>query len=86
MKRNCFNDLSLELKGKIVDEFASALLSIEYYDYRIDLFALNSIFIERYQHIESGNVEKIREAEYRDLDKYLSRIVIGNLKRHLAKH
>ncbi len=86
MKTNCFNDLSLELKGKIIDEFATALLSIEYYDYRIDLFALNAILIERYQRIESGEIEKIHEAEYRDLDKYLSRIVIGNLKKHLEKY
>jgi hypothetical protein len=85
MKKNCFNDLSLELKSKIVEEFAIPLLSIEYYDYRLDLFALNAMLIERFENIDSRQVEKISQAAYRDLDKYLSRIVIGNLKKHLQK-
>jgi len=86
MKKPCFNDLSPALKSKIIDEFATPLLSIEYYDHRIDLFELNSMLIERYENIDSLEIEKIHQADYRDLDKYLSRIAIGNLKKHLAKN
>ena len=83
MKKTYFNDLSPELKSKIIDEFATPLASIEYYDHRVDLFALNALLIERYQNIASGEIENIAQAEYADLDKYLSRIVIGNLKKGL---
>lgn len=85
MKKNCFGDLSLELKGRIIEDFATPLMSIEYYDYRIDLFNLNTTFIERYQNIDSGKIEKITEANYHDLDKYLSRIVVGSLKKNLKR-
>lgn len=77
MKRTYFNDLSLELKERILVEFATPLLSIEYYDHRIDLYALNALFVERYENIATGKVEKIVQAEYTDLDKFLSQIMIG---------
>lgn len=83
MKKTYFNDLSLELKSKIITEFATPLASIEHYDHRIDLFALNSLLIERFENISTGEIEKIAQAEYADLDKYLSRFVIGNLKKGL---
>lgn len=86
MKKTSFNDLSLELRTSIVDEFASPLLSIEYYDYRADLFSLNSLLIERYQNIETEEVERIFVAEYADLDKYLSQIMIGRLKKSLEEN
>ncbi len=86
MKKTSFNDLSLELRTSIVDEFASPLLSIEYYDYRVDLFSLNSLLIERYQNIETEEVERIFVAEYADLDKYLSQIMIGRLKKSLEEN
>jgi|GEM_PF-2332807 hypothetical protein len=79
MKTKSFNDLSLELKSKVVTEFATPLLSIEFYDFRIDLFTLNSMFIERYQNIATGEIERITEATFGDLDKYLGQIVIGDL-------
>ena len=69
-----------------MDEFASPLLSIEYYDYRVDLFSLNSLLIERYQNIETEEVERIFVAEYADLDKYLSQIMIGRLKKSLEEN
>ena len=81
MKSSCFNDLSLSLKRKIIREFATPVVSIEYYDHRIDLFSLHTSLIECYQNISTGLIEKITEANYHDLDKYLSRIVIGNLIR-----
>jgi hypothetical protein len=85
MKTSCFNDLSLTLKRKIIREFATPVVSIEYYDHRIDLFSLHTSLIECYQNISTGMIEKISEASYRDLEKYLSRIMIGNLKLNLKK-
>lgn len=82
MKNSSFNDLSPDLKHKIVEEFATPVVSLEYYDYRIDLFELNSHLIEQYQHIETGRIERITEATYADLDKYLGQIIIGNLMKH----
>jgi hypothetical protein len=86
METSSFNKLSLHLKAKVIHEFASPVLSIEYYDHRINLFALNSSLIEHYQNLETGRVDKIAEAGYHDLDKYLSRIVIGSLKINLKNH
>ncbi len=85
MNKTSFNDLSLEVKHKILGEFASHVLSIEHYDYRVDLFALDSLLIERYQNIETGAVEAIALCGYAGLDKYLSQIMIGRLKKSLEE-
>lgn len=84
-KKPNFDDLSLELKETIVREFASSILSLEYYDHRVDLFALNSLLIERYEKIETGELVKIVQATYADLDKYASQIMIGRLKKALKE-
>jgi len=80
MKEARFNELTLVDKAWLVSEFGELLLSIEYYDHRIFLFSLNSHFVEMYQNIESRQIEKICVAGYKELDKYLSRILIGSLK------
>ena len=80
MKAARFNELTLVDKAWLVSEFGDLLVSIEYYDYRIFLFSLNAHFIEMFQNIDSRQIEKISVASYKDLDKYLSRILIGSLK------
>lgn len=80
MKAARFNELTLVDKAWLVSEFGELLVSIEYYDYRIFLFSLNSHLIEMFQNIDSRQIEKISVASYKDLDKYLSRILIGSLK------
>jgi hypothetical protein len=80
MKAARFNELTLVDKAWLVSEFGDLLVSIEYYDYRIFLFSLNSHFVEMHQNIDSTQIEKICIASYKDLDKYLSRILIGSLK------
>lgn len=80
MKAARFNELTLVDKAWLVSEFGDLLVSIEYYDYRIFLFSLNSHLIEMFQNIDSRQIEKISVASYKDLDKYLSRILIGSLK------
>lgn len=80
MKAARFNELTLVDKAWLVSEFGDLLVSIEYYDYRIFLFSLNSHLIEMFQNIDSRQIETICVASYKDLDKYLSRILIGSLK------
>lgn len=83
MKAGQFDELKLRDKAWLVQEFGSHILSIEYYDYRIHLFSFNSDFVELYYHIGRKRVEKIVIAKYGDLDKYLSRIVIGSIRKIL---
>jgi hypothetical protein len=40
---------------------------------------MGPLFIEQWENIDTNRVEKIVQAGYRDLDKYLSRIVISDL-------
>jgi hypothetical protein len=71
-----FNDLSMHNKILLVDDLATLVCSIEYYDHRIYLYSLNDLFIESYHNIDTGEIEKICTAAYAGLDKYLSRITL----------
>jgi len=81
MRQVTFNELSLTDKALLVAEFGSYLESIEFYDFRIHLFSLNANFIEVYYNILTRQIERIILADYNELDKYLSRIVIRSLKK-----
>ena len=83
MKTPGFNNLPLALKADLIHDQGRLVLSIEHYDYRIDLYAIDGLFVEQYENIETRQIEKITMASYHDLDKYLSRIVIGSLKKGL---
>ena len=80
MRPTRFNELTLADKAWLVSEFGALLLSIEYYDHRIHLYSLHTHLIEMYENIETGKVERFSVAGYQDIDKYLSRIIIGSLK------
>ncbi len=80
MKDRTFDDLSLVDKAWLIHEFAETIMSIEYYDERIFLYGLNGHFIELYYNIETRQIHRISLANYSDLDKYLSRILITSLK------
>lgn len=71
-----FNDLSMHDKEVLVNDFATELCSIEFYDHRINLYALGSLLIEAYHNIETGSIDRIMTANYGDLDKFLTRIRI----------
>jgi hypothetical protein len=71
-----FNDLSNSDKMLLVEDMGIHLSSIEYYDHRIHLYAMNSMLVEVYLNIETKEVERITVAAYSDLDKFLSRILI----------
>jgi hypothetical protein len=71
-----FNDLSMHDKRVLVEDFSTELCSIEFYDHRIHLYALDSLLIEAYHNIDTGEIERITVASYGDLDKFLTRIRI----------
>jgi hypothetical protein len=74
MREIHFNDLSMHDKTLLVTDFATELCSIEFYDHRIYLYSLNSLFIEAYHNIETREIERIAVAKYSDLDKFISRV------------
>lgn len=80
MKQIRFNELPLTDKALLVTEFASFLQSIEFYDYRVHLYNLNNHFVEVYYNITTRQVERISLANYDELDKYLPRIILQNLR------
>jgi hypothetical protein len=82
MRSLSFNELAMSDRAWITYEFGDFLMSIEYYEYRIFLFSLQSQFIELYQNIDTRQIEKIEALPYCALDKYLNRILIANLKRN----
>ena len=79
MKDLAFDALVLKDKLTLVNDFASEIMSIEFYDHRIRLYSLNSILIESYQNIETRQIEQIHSLTRGDLDKYLSQITISAL-------
>jgi hypothetical protein len=78
-KKLSFNELSLTDKALIMAEFGDYLESIEYYDYWIHLYSLQNQFVEIYYNCRSRQIEKMLMLEYKDLDKYLNRIVIDKV-------
>ncbi len=81
MRHVKFNELPLTDKALIMAEFGHYLESIEFYDYWVHLYSLNSNFIEIYYNINTRQIDKISMVSYCDLDKYLSRIVIHTIPR-----
>lgn len=83
MRQVKFNELPLPDKALLMAEFGTYLESIEFYDFWIHLYSLHSHFIEVYYNTHTRQIEKIAMAEYEDLDKYLSRIVIRQVPRRI---
>jgi hypothetical protein len=79
MRQVPFNELSMKHKVVLIEDFSEELASIEFYEHRIKLFALDSLFIEAYQNIETKEIDRITLAEYGDLDKYLPWITLSSL-------
>jgi hypothetical protein len=80
MKNIRFNELPITDRALLVAEFAGFLQSIEFYDYRVHLYNLNNHFVEVYYNITTRAVERISLATYDDLDKFLPRIILPNLR------
>lgn len=80
MKTSHFDRLSMHNKTLLIDDMATALGSIVHYDHRIYLYSLNSLFIEAWHNLDTGNVERINVVTYADLDKFLTRIRLQPLQ------
>jgi hypothetical protein len=74
--KNAFDILSLHDKKLLIEDMAIMVASIEHYDHRINLYALNRLFIEAYQNIDTRIIERITVADSTDLDKFLARITL----------
>ena len=83
MELNSFNNLSLPDRASLIGEYGKLLTSMEYYGVRVYLFSLNSSLVEIFENVETRQITEITIATYDALDKYLSRILIGNLKTRL---
>jgi hypothetical protein len=82
MRQIKFNELPLTDKALLMAEFGTYLESIEHYDYWIHLYALHANFIEIYYNIHTRQIDRISMVEYKDLDKYLNRIVIHGIRKY----
>jgi len=74
-----FNELSIRDKALLLEDMGVQVCSIEFYDYRIYLYAFNSLLVEVFQNIESRRIERVTTADYGNLDKYASRITLSTL-------
>jgi hypothetical protein len=79
MRVTPFNDLSIDHKQLLIEDIGTVLLSMEYYDHRINLYEVNNMLVEEYCNIETKHIDRIESIDYNDLDKYLSRITIDDL-------
>jgi hypothetical protein len=74
-----FNELSIKNKTLLLEDIGMELCSIEFYDHRIHLYAMNNMLVEVFQNIETREVERITTADYSNLDKYMMRITLEPL-------
>jgi hypothetical protein len=80
MKTSHFDKLSMHNKTLLIDDMATELGSIVFYDHRIYLYSLNSLFIEACHNLDTGKIERINVVRYADLDKFLVRIRLQPLR------
>jgi hypothetical protein len=80
MRQIKFNELPMTDKALLMAEFGEYLESVEFYDYWVHLYTLHGNFVEIYYNIHTRQIDKIILVDYKDLDKYLSRITIQKFK------
>jgi hypothetical protein len=81
MSVQAFDSLKTKDKILLLEDMGELVFSMEHYEHRIYLFSFNSMFVEAYKNLESGEIESIHSIALDDLDKFLSRITLGNLVR-----
>jgi hypothetical protein len=81
MQLENFDKLTIEDKILLIEDMGDFVYSLEFYDHRVFLFSFQSAFVEVYKNLETDQVEKVCSVSIPDLDKYLSRITLGNLLR-----
>lgn len=81
MNVQAFDQLKTSDKILLLEDMGQLVLSMEFYDHRIFLFSFNSMFIEAYKNLDTGEIEAIKSISVSDLDKFLSHVTLGNLIR-----
>lgn len=74
-----FENLSLEDKAKLVWEEGTYVETLEYYNAKINLHSIGSVFIEVYYNVSTNEIEKISIADDVEMKKYLNNINHWNL-------
>lgn len=74
-----FDNLKISDKILLIEDMGELVFSLEFYEHRIYLFSFNTMFIEAYKNLETGEFEKIHSITLAELDKFLSQITLGNL-------
>jgi hypothetical protein len=69
-----FNSLPLTDKKLLIDEFAKYLMCIDYFDFRVHLYALNHHFVELQYNIKTDEVERVEIIAYADIDRWLIKL------------
>lgn len=57
-----------------ITNFGQFVEAIEYYNRRINLYAVDNVYYEVYYNQETNDIEKINQVTEQDLTKYLNRI------------
>jgi hypothetical protein len=78
-QQKTFNELTNREKALLLEDAGILVCSIEFYDYRIYLYAYNNMLVEVFQNIETKAIEQMTTADYGNLDKYASRITMSSL-------
>lgn len=71
--------MSLLHKELLIEDIGVHLVSIEHYDHRIHLYALNDLLIEMRYDVGTKELSSVESISYEDIDKYLSRILIHDI-------
>lgn len=73
-----FNDLPLEEKAFLLNEFGTHIDSIQWYDgYCLHLYSINHHFAEVYQRVRTCQIENILMISYKQVDRYTDRIKLN---------
>jgi hypothetical protein len=74
-----FDKLDIESKSIMLHYNGQMVACVDYYNYKVTLFAFHNKLIEEYYDNESGEVSRICTAQPADLKKYLDKIDIMDL-------
>lgn len=74
-----FDKLDLDSKSIMLHYNGQMLASVNYYNYRVTLYAVRNSLIEEYYDTETKEISRISTAHTHDLKKYLEKIDLTDL-------
>jgi hypothetical protein len=72
-----FNELPLVDKALLIAEYGKYLESVQYFDYWVHLYSINSQFIEVMYNCGTRQIDAINQLDYAGVDKYLLRVTLN---------